>query len=136
MTEDVILNAFNCLEAAIYFMKDERLIRYFKNNEYKFYDKNFGIVGKVIKNKEIKSSEELKEEEDANLLKEDLQNNVFKKSKKKVSFEKIREKLENRDKFENPKLFYDLLLLAQKGDVELTQNEIMDNKGINVSLKY
>lgn len=88
------------------------------------------------KNKEIKSSEELKEEEDANLLKEDLQNNVFKKSKKKVSFEKIREKLENRDKFENPKLFYDLLLLAQKGDVELTQNEIMDNKGINVSLKY
>ena len=52
-TEDVILNAFNCLEAAIYFMKDERLIRYFKNNEYKFYDKNFGIVGKVIKNKEI-----------------------------------------------------------------------------------
>jgi hypothetical protein len=88
------------------------------------------------KNKEIKSSEELKEEEDANLLKEDLQNNVFKKSKKKVSFEKIREKLENKDKFENPKLFYDLLLLAQKGDVELTQNEIMDNKGINVSLKY
>ena len=53
LTEDVILNAFNCLEAAIYFMKDERLIRYFKNNEYKFYDKNFGIVGKVIKNKEI-----------------------------------------------------------------------------------
>ena len=53
LTEDVVLNAFNCLEAAIYFMKDERLIRYFKNNEYKFYDKNFGIVGKVIKNKEI-----------------------------------------------------------------------------------
>jgi len=53
LTEDVILNAFNCLEAAIYFMKEERLIRYFKNNEYKFYDKNFGIVGKVIKNKEI-----------------------------------------------------------------------------------
>ena len=53
LTEDVILNAFNCLEAAIYFKKGERLIRYFKNNEYKFYDKSFGIVGKVIKNKEI-----------------------------------------------------------------------------------
>ena len=64
-----------------------------------------------------------------------MKNNLFKKIKKKVSFEKIREKLENKDKFENPKLFYDLLLLAQKGDVELTQNEIMDNKGINVSLK-
>jgi len=53
LTEDVVLNAFNCLEAAIYFMKGDRLIRYFKNNEYKYYDKNFGIVGKVIKNKEI-----------------------------------------------------------------------------------
>ena len=85
---------------------------------------------------EMKSNEELKEEEDANLLKEDLEKNVFDKSKKKITFDKIREKLENKDKFEEPKLFYDLLLLAQKGDVDITQKELMKNKAINVSLNY
>ena len=85
---------------------------------------------------EMKSNEELKEEEDANLLKEDLEKNVFGKSKKKITFDKIREKLENKDKFEEPKLFYDLLLLAQKGDVDITQKELMKNKTINVSLNY
>ena len=53
LTENLILNIFNCLEAAIYFIKDGKLIRFFKNNEYKFYDINFGIVGRVIKSKEI-----------------------------------------------------------------------------------
>ena len=86
--------------------------------------------------KEIKSNEEIKEEEDANLLKEDLQKNVFTKSKKKITFDKIREKLDNKEKFEEPKLFYDLLLLAQNGDVEITQSELMENKKINVSLNY
>jgi hypothetical protein len=85
---------------------------------------------------EMKSNEELKEEEDANLLKEDLEKNVFGKSKKKITFDKIREKLDNKDKFEEPKLFYDLLLLAQKGDVDITQKELMKNKTINVSLNY
>jgi len=88
------------------------------------------------KMQEMKSNEELKEEEDANLLKEDLEKNVFGKSKKKITFDKIREKLENKDKFEEPKLFYDLLLLAQKGDVDITQKELMKNKAINVSLNY
>ena len=53
LTEDLILNAFSCLEASIYFLKEDKLIRYFKNNEFKLYDKNYGIVGKVIKTKEI-----------------------------------------------------------------------------------
>ena len=53
LTEDVILNAFSCLEVSIYFIKDDKLIRYFKNNEYKYYDKNVGIIGKVINSKEI-----------------------------------------------------------------------------------
>ena len=53
LTEDLVLNVFNCLEAAIYFIKDGKLIRFFKNNEYKYYDINFGIIGKVIKSKEI-----------------------------------------------------------------------------------
>ena len=50
--------------------------------------------------KEIKSNEELNEEEDTTLLKEDLEKNVFSKNKKKITFDKIRDKLENKDKFE------------------------------------
>ena len=88
------------------------------------------------KKKEVKSSEDLKEEEDANLLKEDLEKNVFSKSKKKITFDKIREKLDNKKIFEEPKLFYDLLLLAQKGDVEISQKELMKNNMISVSLNY
>ena len=53
LTENLILNIFNCLEAVIYFVKDGKLVRFFKNNEYKFYDMNFGIIGRVIKSKEI-----------------------------------------------------------------------------------
>ena len=65
-----------------------------------------------------------------------MEKNVFSKNKKKITFDKIREKLENKEKFEEPKLFYDLLLLAQKGDVDITQKELMKNKTINVSLNY
>ena len=53
LTENLILNIFNCLEAAIYFIKDGKLVRFLKNNEYKIYDMNFGIIGRVIKSKEI-----------------------------------------------------------------------------------
>ena len=105
--------------------------------ENDFEEKNNEInLEENKKIKEIKSNEEIKEEEDANLLKEDLQKNVFSKSKKKITFDKIREKLDNKEKFEEPKLFYDLLLLAQNGDVEITQSELMENKKINVSLNY
>ena len=105
--------------------------------ENDFEEKNNKInLEENKKIKEIKSNEEIKEEEDANLLKEDLQKNVFSKSKKKITFDKIREKLDNKEKFEEPKLFYDLLLLAQNGDVEITQSELMENKKINVSLNY
>ena len=80
-------------------------------------------------------SEDIKEEEDAVQLKEDLVKNVFVSNKKPMSFNKIRNKLENREKFVEPKLFYDLLLLAQKGDVEMTQKKIMNNESINICLK-
>ena len=53
LTENLILNIFNCLEAAIYFIKDGKLVRFLKNNEYKIYNMNFGIIGRVIKSKEI-----------------------------------------------------------------------------------
>ena len=54
--------------------------------------------------------------------------------KKNVSFNKIRNKLDNSEKFIEPKLFYDLLLLAQKGDVEITQKKLMNNDSINICL--
>ena len=66
-------------------------------------------------------------------MKEDLETNVFKK-KKNISFVKIRDKLDNKEKFMEPKLFYDMLLLAQKGDIEMTQKKIMDNESINIHL--
>ena len=102
------------------------------NNDFIEQDNDMNILNG---NKD-KISEDLKEEEDAILLKNDLENNVFSKSKKKISFDKIREKLENKDKFEEPKLFYDLLLLAQKGDIDITQQDLMKNKSINISLNY
>ena len=57
-------------------------------------------------------------------------------NKKNISFNKIRNKLDNNEKFVEPKLFYDLLLLAQKGDVEMTQKKLMNNESINICLKY
>ena len=88
------------------------------------------------KEKDIKYlSEDKKEEEDAVQLKEDLEKNVF-NNKKNISFNKIRNKLDNSEKFVEPKLFYDLLLLAQKGDVEMTQKKLMNNESINICLKY
>ena len=60
ITEDLILNVFNCLETAIYFLKDGYLLRYFKNKECKKYDINFGIVGKCIKMKEIIGFKDIK----------------------------------------------------------------------------
>ena len=80
-------------------------------------------------------SEDKKEEEDVVQLKEDLEKNVF-NNKKNISFDKIRNKLDNSEKFVEPKLFYDLLLLAQKGDVEMTQKKLMNNESINICLKY
>jgi hypothetical protein len=81
----------------------------------------------------IKIIDDIKEEEDIIQLKEDLETNVF-KNKKNISFVKIRDKLDNKEKFIEPKLFYDLLLLAQKGDVEMTQKKIMNNETINIHL--
>ena len=78
-------------------------------------------------------SEDMKEEEDADQLKEDLKKNVF-AHKKKICFTQIRNKLDNKKKFMKPKLFYDLLLLAQKGDIEMTQKILMNNESINISL--
>ena len=66
--EDTVLNVFNCLETAIYFLKDGHLIRYFKNKEYKTYDINFGIIGKSIRMKEIIGIKNIKNSKEHNSL--------------------------------------------------------------------
>ena len=106
------------------------------NNDFIEQDDDMNINNNINVNKGNKLSDDLIEEEDAKLLKDDLEKNVFGKSKKKITFDKIREKLENKDKFEEPKLFYDLLLLAQKGDIDISQRDLMKNKSINISLNY
>ena len=100
-------------------------------------DRNYqNEINEEKKQKNIKYlSEDKKEEEDAVQLKEDLEKNVF-NNKKNISFDKIRNKLDNSEKFIEPKLFYDLLLLAHKGDVEMTQKKLMNNESINISLNY
>ena len=104
------------------------------NNDNNNNDINIDIDGgENNKDNNIKYIDDIKEEEDIIQLKEDLETNVF-KSKKNISFVKIRDKLENKEKFMEPKLFYDMLLLAQKGDVEMTQKKIMDNESINIHL--
>ena len=101
--------------------------------EYTEIDRQRDEYIKANKDNNIKYIDDIKEEEDIIQLKEDLETNVF-KSKKNISFVKIRDKLENKEKFMEPKLFYDMLLLAQKGDVEMTQKKIMDNESINIHL--
>ena len=110
---------------------DLNLIEQDDNNNNNF-NENENIEDK--KNKDIKySGEDMKEEEDVVQLKEDLEKNVF-NNKKNISFNKIRNKLDNSEKFVEPKLFYDLLLLAQKGDIEMTQKKLMNNESINICL--
>ena len=89
--------------------------------------------GEKNKNKAKYITEDIKEEEDVIQLKDDLKKNVL-KNKKNISFPKIRNKLDNSDKFIEPKLFYDLLLMAQKGDINISQKKLMDNESINISL--
>lgn len=112
---------------------DLDLIEQDENNDIN-NDNNIDIDG-VENNKgnNIKYIDDIKEEEDIIQLKEDLETNVF-KNKKNISFVKIRDKLDNKEKFMEPKLFYDMLLLAQKGDVEMTQKKIMNNESINIHL--
>lgn len=51
-TEDTLLNLFDCIEAAFYFVEDNMIKRY-KDNKIQKYDINVGIIGKAIKLKQI-----------------------------------------------------------------------------------
>ena len=104
------------------------------NNQNIDYNNNENFDNNLEDNKEKYFCDDKKEEEDVELLKSDLEKNVF-KGKNKIAFTKIREKIDNKAKFIEPKLFYDLLLLAQKEEIEINQNELMDNSSITISVK-
>ena len=53
-TEDILLNLYNCLTSAIFFVENGKIVKYIKDSDNKKeYDNNIGIVGKVYKSKEI-----------------------------------------------------------------------------------
>ena len=104
------------------------------NNQVTDYINNENYENNFEENNEKYLCDDKKEEEDVELLKNDLDKNVF-KEKNKITFTKIRDKLDNKDKFIEPKLFYDLLLLAQKEEIEMTQNKLMENSSITISVK-
>ena len=104
------------------------------NNQVTDYINNENYENNFEENNEKYLCDDKKEEEDVELLKNDLDKNFFKK-KNKITFTKIRDKLDNKDKFIEPKLFYDLLLLAQKEEIEMTQNKLMENSSITISVK-
>ena len=68
VTEEMLLNLFSCMNAAFYFIEDNYIIRYNKENEYQKYDMNFGIIGKVIKSKEIIAYKNVKYSEEYNSI--------------------------------------------------------------------
>ena len=66
-TEETLLILFNCVESAFYFVEDNMIKRY-KDNKIYNYDINIGIIGKVIKSKEILAFENTKNCVNFNLI--------------------------------------------------------------------
>ena len=68
LTEETLLNLFSCMSAVIYFIKDHNIIRYCNENEYKEYDIHMGIIGKVVKSKEMIAYKNIRNSEEYNSL--------------------------------------------------------------------
>ena len=60
-TEEILLNLYNCMISAIFFVENGKIVKYLKDtNKKKEYDNNIGIVGKVFKSKELIAYESIK----------------------------------------------------------------------------
>jgi hypothetical protein len=60
-TEEFLLNFYNCIISAFFFVENDKVVKYCKeNDEKKEYGINIGIVGKIIKTKEIIAYDNLK----------------------------------------------------------------------------
>ena len=68
LTEETLLNIFCCMNSVMYFVKDNYIIRYTGENEYNTFNMNLGIIGKVVKSKEIIGYKDIKNSEEYNSL--------------------------------------------------------------------
>ena len=68
LTEETLLNIFCCMNSVMYFVQDNNIIRYMGENEYNTFNMNLGIIGKVVKSKEIIGYKDIKNSEDYNSL--------------------------------------------------------------------
>ena len=68
-TEEFLLNLFNCMISAIFFVENDKFIKYNKDDENrKEYKNNIGIVGKVFKSKEVMAYESIKKSKEFNSI--------------------------------------------------------------------
>ena len=59
-TEDLLLNLYNCMNSSIFFVENNKIIKYNKDNEnIKEYENNVGIIGKVFNCKEVMAYENI-----------------------------------------------------------------------------
>ena len=105
---------------------------YFNNN---FSDKDNTILDNTINDKSRNSIKDINEEEIEKInIKElctILNKNILNK-KKSTDFNTICKCVDG-DKFPPAKLFYDLLILAQKNEIEIIQTELFNNSTIKIT---
>ena len=99
------------------------------------YD-NDNIYNSINKSKDLSISkkyinEDEKEKKNIKELNKVLNEKIFNK-KKSSNFNNIYKHV-NKEKFPPGKLFYDLLILAQNEEIEITQNELFNNSTIKIS---
>ena len=68
LTEETLLNLFSCMNAVMYFIENDKIVRYYNENEYKKYDIHMGIIGKVVKSKEMIAYKNIRNSEEYNSL--------------------------------------------------------------------
>lgn len=99
------------------------------NNDENDDDINYSNIKENINKKEI------------NELFKEINNNILSKKKKEINFPNLSKKIKkcdnsniNENNIPQSKLFYDLLVLAQLGKIDLNQKEIFNNESINIKI--
>ena len=99
------------------------------NNNENDYEINYSNIDENINKKEI------------NELYKEINNNILSKKKKEINFPNLSKKIKNcnnsnlnENNISQSKLFYDLLILAQLGKIDLNQKEIFNNESINIKI--
>jgi len=101
----------------------------FNNNDENDDEINYSNIKENINKKEI------------NELFKEINNNILSKKKKEINFPNLSKKIKkcdnsniNENNIPQTKLFYDLLVLAQLGKIDINQKEIFNNESINIKI--